>query len=110
MRSQLYIIFQPKNYLKNGMFVILRGNFTLKFLKKMISIYRLILTFVMNGQDNEYIKSVKFSYTNKENTANILDDLCAGSYEDEFRDSWIGWRNMNMIITNVVRNLDILKK
>lgn len=58
MRSQLYIIFQPKNYLKNGMIVILRGNFTLKFLKKMFSIYRLILTFVMNGQDNEYIKKV----------------------------------------------------
>ena len=30
----------------------------LKFLKKMFSIYRLILTFVMNGQDNEYIKKV----------------------------------------------------
>lgn len=72
----------------------------------------MILTFVMNGQDNEYIKkSVKFSYTNKENASDILDDLCAGCYEkefeDEFLDSWIGWRNMNMIITNVVRDLDI---
>ena len=62
--------------------------------------------------DNEYIKkSVKFSYTNKENASDILDDLCAGCYEkefeDEFRDSWICWRNMNMIITNVVRDLDI---
>ena len=83
----------------------------LKFLKKIFSIYRLILTFVMNGQDNEYIKkSVKFFYTNKENASDILDDLCAGSFEDKFRDSWIGWRNMNTIIKNVIRNLDILKK
>ena len=62
--------------------------------------------------DNEYIKkSVKFSYTNKENTADILDDLCAGFYEkefeDEFRDSWIGGIRMNSIITNVVLKLDI---
>jgi hypothetical protein len=43
--------------------------------------------------------------------ADIFDDLCAGSrekdFEDEFRDLWIGWRNMNTIITNVVRDLDI---
>ena len=43
---------------------------------------------------------IKIHYTNKENAADILDDLCAGFVEDEFRDSWIGWRNMNTIITN----------
>jgi hypothetical protein len=38
----------------------------------------------MNGQDNEYIKkSVKFSYTNKENATDILDDLCVMSEKDK---------------------------
>ena len=64
--------------------------------------------------DNEYIKkSVNFSYTNKENATDILDDLCAGSYEkefeDKFRDSWINGIRMNTIITNVVLKLDIWK-
>jgi hypothetical protein len=64
--------------------------------------------------DNEYIKkSVKFSYTNKENTTDILDDLYAGFYEkefeDEFKNSWINGVRMNTIITNVVLKLDIWK-
>jgi len=62
--------------------------------------------------DNEYIKkSVKFSYTNKENATDVLDDLCAGLYEkefeDKFRESWIGGIRMDTIITNAVLKLDI---
>ena len=62
--------------------------------------------------DNEYIKkSVKFSYTNKENATDILDDLCAGSYEkefeDEFKNQWIDGIRINSIITDVVHKLDI---
>ena len=65
--------------------------------------------------ENEYIKkSVIFSYTDKENTTDILDDLCAGLYEtefeDELKDQWIDGIRVNSIITNVVHKLDIWKQ
>lgn len=65
--------------------------------------------------ENEYIKkSVKFTYIDKENTTDILDDLCAGLYEkefeDEFKNQWIDGIRMNSIITNVVFQLDIWNK
>ena len=93
----------------NGMFTNLRENFTLKFLKK--DVFELSFDFNIFYEWSNGIYDNELSYMNKENAADILDDLCAGCYEkefeDEFRDSWIGGIKMNTIVTNVVLKLDI---
>jgi hypothetical protein len=65
-------------------------------------------------EDKHVKDSINFSYIDKENTTDILDDLCAGLYEkefeEEFKNSWINGIRMNSIITNVVSKLDIWKE
>jgi len=94
------------------------GTFHIKITKK--NIFNLAFKFRIcyewsNGfYDNYCIKdSIIFSYDTKENTMNILDNLCAGYYENEltekFKNQWINGIKINSIIENVVRQLDIWK-
>ncbi len=97
----------------------LKAKFHVEISKK--NLFNLSFTFDIyyewsNGiYEDKHIKdSIKFSYIDKENTTDILDDLCAGSYEkefeEEFKNSWIDGNRMNSIITNVVYKLDIWKE
>ncbi len=88
-----------------------KGKFHIEISKK--DVFELSFDFNIFYEWSNGIYDNEFSYTNKENATDILDDLCAGCYEkefeDEFKNSWIGGIRMNTIVTNVVLKLDIWK-